>query len=100
MDIMLENTDPALVHMEFHYSGLPESIDIPKYIENLGGRLLKLHLPVLDRDGNVVLTQEIINAARKSGSCKWFIIEQPIPDQPNCESLARSIKILRDMLNS
>jgi sugar phosphate isomerase/epimerase len=99
MDIMLENTDPALFLMELHIAGLPATADIQKYINNLGGRLLKMHIPVLDRDGNVSIKQEIIDAAKKTGSCKWYIIEQNVPDKPTCESLARSVEILREMLN-
>jgi sugar phosphate isomerase/epimerase len=99
MDIMLENTDPALFLMELHIAGLPATEDIPKYINKLGGRLLKLHIPVLDRDGNISIKQEIIDAAKKTGSCKWYIIEQNVPDKPTCESLARSVEILREMLN-
>ena len=98
MDIMLENTDPALFLMELHIAGLPASEDIPKYINKLGGRLLKLHVPVLDRDGKVSIKQDIIDAARNTGSCKWFIIEQNVPDKPGCESLARSVDILHEML--
>jgi len=98
MDIMLENTDPSLFHMQLHISGLPAELNIPKYIEKLGGRLLKMHIPVLDRDGKVSLSQDIIDAAKMSGSCKWFIIEQTVPDKPDCESLARSIDVLREML--
>ena len=99
MDIMLENTDPALFLMELHIGGLPASVNIPEYINKLGGRLLKMHIPILDRAGNVSITQDIIDAAKNSGSCKWFIIEQNVPDQPTCESLARSVDILRDMLH-
>jgi sugar phosphate isomerase/epimerase len=99
MDIMLENTDPALFLMELHIAGIPTGTDIVEYIHKLGGRLLKLHVPVLDRDGNVSIKQEVIDAAKKSGTCKWFIIEQTVPDKPTCESLARSVEILREMLN-
>ena len=100
MDVMLENTDPSLFLMEFHFSGLPAELDIIKYIEKLGGRLTKLHFPVLDRDGNVALKQEIIDAAKASGSCKWFIIEQNFPDIPTTtERLTRSVDVLREMLN-
>jgi len=98
IDIMLENTDPSLFHMQLHISGLPADLNIPKYIEKLGGRLLKMHISVLDRDGKVSLSQDIIDAAKMSGSCKWFIIEQNVPDKQGCESLARSIDILREML--
>ena len=98
MDIMLENTDPALFLMQLHISGLPAALDLPKYIRNLGERLLKMHISVLDREGKVSITQDIIDAAKESGSCKWFIIEQGVPDKPSCESLARSIDILREML--
>jgi len=99
MDVMLENTDPALFLMEFHFGGVPDDLDIVKYILKLGGRLVKLHVPVLDRDGKVTLKQEIIDAAKQSGSCKWYIIEQTVFDKPGCESLARSVDILREMLN-
>ena len=99
MDIMLENTDPALFLMELHIAGIPAGTDVVEYINKLGGRLLKLHIPVLDRDGNVSIKQEIIDAARKTGTCKWYIIEQTVPDKPTCESLARSVDILREMLN-
>ena len=99
MDIMLENTDPALFLMELHIAGIPDGTDVVKYIGKLGGRLLKMHIPVLDKDGNILITQEIIDAAKKTGSCKWFIIEQTVPDKPTCESLARSVNILRKMLN-
>ena len=100
MDIMLENTDPALVSMEFHFSGLPADLDIIQYINKLGGRLTKLHFPVLDRDGSITLKQEIIDAAKAVGSCKWFIIEQNFLDQPTCEHLlARSVEVLREMLS-
>ena len=99
MDVMLENTDPALFLMELHIDGIPSGTDVVKYIEKLGGRLLKLHIPVLDRNGNVSIKQEIIDAAKKSGTCKWFIIEQNVPDKPTCESLARSVEILRNMLH-
>ena len=99
MDIMLENTDSALFFMEFHFSGVPKDLNIVKYIDKLGGRLLKLHVPVLDGEGKVSLNQEIITAAKNSGSCKWFIIEQTVFDKPGCESLARSVDILREMLN-
>ena len=100
MDVMLENTDPALMSMEFHFSGLPAALDIIKYIEKLGGRLTKLHFPVLDQDGKVELRQDIIDAAKASGSCKWFIIEQNYPDIPaTIDRLSRSVDVLRDMLN-
>ena len=99
MDIMLENTDPALFLMELHIAGIPVGTNVVEYIKKLGGRLLKLHIPVLDRDGKVIITQEIIDAAKKTGSCRWFIIEQTVPDKPTCESLARSVSILREMLN-
>ena len=100
MDIMLENTDPALFSMEFHFTGVPADLNIVKYIEKLGGRLLKLHFPVLDNEGNVSLKQEIIDAAKASGSCKWYIIEQNYPDLPTAVNrLKRSVDVLREMLN-
>ncbi len=99
MDVMLENTDPALFLMELHIAGLPSTTSVVDYIRKLGGRLLKLHIPVLDRDGKVSITQDIIDAAKKTGTCKWYIIEQNVPDKPTCESLARSVDILREMLN-
>jgi len=99
LDVIYENTDPALVSAEFHFSGLPEAVDPVKYINKLGGRLLKLHVPVLDANGNVTLKQEVIDAAKNTGSCQWFIIEQTVFDKPNCESLGRSVDILREMLN-
>ena len=100
MDVMLENTDPALVHMELHFTGLPADLDIPKYIEKLGGRLLKLHFPVIDNNGDVILRQDIIDAARQSGTCKWFIIEQNYPDLAVAgDRLKRSIEVLREMLH-
>jgi hypothetical protein len=98
MDIMLENTDPALFFMELHIGGLPASVDTVEYIKKLGARLYKIHFPVLDRDGNVSIKQEIVDAAKESGTCQWFIIEQNIPDLPTGESLARSVDILREML--
>ena len=98
MDIMLENTDPALFFMELHIGGLPASVNTVDYIRKLGGRLYKMHFPVLDREGNVSIKQEIVDAAKESGTCKWFIIEQGIPDLPTGESLARSVDILRGML--
>jgi sugar phosphate isomerase/epimerase len=98
MDIMLENTDPALFFMELHIGGLPESVNTVQYIKMLGARLYKMHFPVIDRDGNVTIKQDIIDAAMESGSCKWFIIEQGIPDLPTGDSLARSVNILREML--
>jgi sugar phosphate isomerase/epimerase len=101
MDYMLENTDPALVSMEFHFTGQPADLDIVKYINKLGGRLAKLHFPVIDNDGNVTLKKEIIEAAKATGSCKWYIIEQNYPDQATCEKmLSRSVDVLRDMLNA
>ena len=100
MDIMLENTDPALFTMEFHFSGLPADLDTVKYINKLGGRLVKLHFPVIDNNGNVTLKQEIIDAAKAAGSCKWYIIEQNYPDLPVAvDRLKRSVDVLREMLN-
>ena len=100
MDIMLENTDPALFSMEFHFAGVPAELDIVKFIEKLGGRLMKLHLAVLDNDGNVSLKPEIIEAAKASGSCKWFILEQNYPDLTTAvDRLKRSTDVLREMLN-
>ena len=100
MDVMLENTDPSLFHMELHFQGLPASLDIPKYIEKLGGRLLKLHFPVIDNNGNTTLRQDIIDAARQTGSCKWFIIEQNYPDLSAAgDRLKRSVEVLREMLH-
>jgi sugar phosphate isomerase/epimerase len=100
MDIMLENTDPALFSMQFHFAGLPADLDPVKYINKLGGRLLKLHFPVLDNNGNIALKQEIIDAAKATGSCKWFIIEQNYPDLPTTvDRLQRSVDVLREMLN-
>jgi sugar phosphate isomerase/epimerase len=98
MDIMLENTDPALFFMELHIGGLPESVNTVQYIKKLGARLYKMHFPVIGRDGNVSITQDIVDAAMESGTCKWFIIEQGIPDLPTGDSLARSVEILRKML--
>jgi len=98
MDIMLENTDPALFSMEFHFSGL--ELDPVKYIEKLGGRLLKLHFAALDNNGNVALRPEIIEAAKASGSCKWFILEQNYPDLATAtDRLKRSVDVVREMLN-
>jgi len=100
MDIMLENTDPALFFMELHIAGLPASVNTVDYIRKLGGRLYKIHFPVLNREGEVSIRQEIVDAAKESGTCKWFIIEQGIPDlETGGESLARSVKILREMLS-
>ena len=99
MDVMLEKTDPALFLMELHIAGIPTGTDVVEYINKLGGRLLKLHIPVLNREGKISIKQEIIDAAKKSGTCKWFIIEQNVPDKPTCESLARSVDILRNMLH-
>ena len=100
MDIMLENTDPALFSMEFHYSGLPEEYDPVKYIQKLGGRLMKLHFAVLDNTGNVAIRKDIIEAAKATGSCKWFILEQNYPDLPTAvDRLRRSVDIVREVLN-
>ena len=100
MDIMLENTDPALFSMEFHFSGIPAEVDPVKFIGKLGGRLVKLHFAVLDNEGNVALKPEIIEAAKASGSCKWFILEQNYPDLPTAtERLKRSVDVVREMLN-
>jgi len=100
MDIMLENTDPNLFKMQLHIAGLPASVNTVDYIRKLGGRLMSLHFPVFDRDGNLSIRQEIIDAAKESGSCKWFIIEQGIPDlATGGESLARMVSTVRDMLN-
>ena len=100
MDIMLENTDPALMSMEFHFSGLPADLDPVKYINKLGGRLTKLHFPVIDNNGNITLKPEIIEAAKATGSCKWYILEQNYPDLPTAvDRLKRSTDILREMLN-
>ena len=102
MDIMLENTDPALFHMEFHYSGLPTDLDIPKYIsEKLRGRLTKLHFAVVDNAGEPAIRREIIEAAKSTGTCKWFILEQNYPDLATAGArLKRSVEITRELLNS
>jgi sugar phosphate isomerase/epimerase len=100
MDIMLENTDPALFSMQFHYSGLPADLDLVKYIRNLGGRLTKLHFAVLDNAGNPAVRQDLIEAAKESGSCKWFILEQNYPDLATAsDRLKRSVDIAREILN-
>ena len=100
MDIMLENTDPALFSMEFHFSGIPTEVDPVKFIEKLGGRLVKLHFAALDNNGNVALKPEIIEAAKASGTCKWFILEQNYPDLPTAtDRLKRSVDVVREMLN-
>jgi len=98
MDIMLENTDPNLFKMQLHIVGLPSSVNTVDYIRKLGGRLMSLHFPVLNRDGDVVLSKDVIDAAKESGTCKWFIIEQGVPDLPTGESISRSVSILREML--
>ena len=101
MDILLENTDPALVSMEFHFSGQPADLDIVKYINKLGGRLIKMHFPVVDQYGNVILKPEIIDAAKAAGSCKWYIIEQNYADEATCQNmLSHSVEALREMLNA
>ena len=100
IDIMLENTDPALFSMEFHFSGIPTEVDPVKFIEKLGGRLVKLHFAALDNNGNVALKPEIIEAAKASGTCKWFILEQNYPDLPTAtDRLKRSVDVVREMLN-
>jgi len=100
MDIMLENTDPALFSVEFHYSGLPADLDLVKYIKKLGGRLSKMHLAVLDNNGNPAPRQDLIEAAKESGSCKWFVLEQNYPDLATAQDrLKRSVEITREILN-
>ena len=101
MDIMLENTDPALFSMEFHYAGLPEDLNIPRYItEKLGGRITKLHFSVLDNAGNVAGRRDIVEAAKATGTCKWFILEQNYPDLPTAvDRLKRSVDIAREWLS-
>jgi len=100
MDIMLENTDPALFSMEFHYSGLPADLDLVKYIKKLGGRLAKFHFAVLDNNGNPAPRLDLIEAAKESGTCKWFILEQNYPDLATAsDRLKRSVDIAREILN-
>ena len=101
MDIMLDNTDPSLFSQEFHYSGLPAELDIPKYItEKLRGRISKLHFAVLDNAGNPAIRQDIIEAAKSTGTCKWFILEQNYPDLATAsDRLKRSVDIVRELLN-
>ena len=100
MDILLNNTDRAFMGMELHISALPPfGIDVVEYIKKLGGRLTKLHIPVLDKEGNIILEQAVIDAAKATG-CLWYIVEQAVSDAPGCASLGRSVGILRDMLNT
>jgi len=86
--------------VEFHYSGLPADLDLVKYIKKLGGRLSKMHLAVLDNNGNPAPRQDLIEAAKESGSCKWFVLEQNYPDLATAQDrLKRSVEITREILN-
>lgn len=83
MDILIENTDPRLVHLELDVYWVKRGgLDPVSYIKQLGNRIALLHLKDISPDnkfapvGTGLLDFPAIVAAGVAAGAKWGVIEQ------------------------
>lgn len=109
MDILFENTDPALVNYELDTYWVERAgVDALAFFKQHGARCTFIHFKDMkDRNdwhdteiGNGLIdTQGIIDAS-KAFDVKWFVVEQEAFDMPPMESIAVSLENLRRMTQS
>lgn len=103
LDILLNETDPALVALEFDvYWAAFAGVDPIAYLHKYPGRVPLVHLKDMTPErtftevGEGTLDiQGIINAAQQGGT-QWFAVENDAPTIPSLESARRSYENLHD----
>lgn len=99
MDIILDDTDPLLVGVEFHAAQVAQfGIDPVEYARALGQRLKYLHVSFQDFQGNpAVETCEKIMAVGKEAGVEWAVFEQVYPADITEEALMEDARRFRRM---
>lgn len=103
-DILVGETDPALINFELDVYWLKKGGEDPKaVIESLMGRVKLIHLKDYVPDGSMADVgagtldfPALIEAAKKSGA-EHFFVEHDFPPEPYWPSVESSVRYLRDL---
>lgn len=103
-DILVGETDPALVNFELDVYWLKKGGEDPKaVIENLKGRVKLIHLKDYAADGTMTDVGSgtldfpaLIGAAKTSGA-EHFFVEHDFPPEPFWPSVEASLRYLRNL---
>jgi sugar phosphate isomerase/epimerase len=107
LDVLLENTDPLVVALEFDvYWAAYAWVDPAVYLRKHAGRALLIHVKDMAADRSFTEVGEgtldmagICRAAREQGA-RWYIVENDQPRMPSLESARRSLENLRGILQA
>lgn len=99
MDILLRDTDPLLMGIEFHASHVAEiGVDPAEYALALGERLKYLHVSLYDRKGNPAPEEcERIMKAGIQAGVEWAVFEHVYPADVTVETLRDDMRRFRLM---
>ncbi len=105
LDILLNETDPALVALEFDvYWAAFAGVDPIAYLHKYPGRVPLVHLKDMTPErtftevGEGTLDIEGIIQAAQQGGTQWFMVENDAPSIPSLESARRSYENLHRFL--
>lgn len=98
MDILLNNTDPALVGIELHIGQLPKfGLDQAAYVKKLGRRLKILHAHTFLTDENDPFDSAPSIEAAKEFDVGWAIVENVFPAPTDIAAVKKSVGAIRSM---
>lgn len=103
-DVLVGETDPALVHFELDVYWLKKGGEEPKaIIEKMKGRVKLIHLKDYNADGSMndvgsgtLDFPALISAAKASGA-EHFFVEHDFPPNPYWPSVENSVRYLRGL---
>jgi sugar phosphate isomerase/epimerase len=101
-DVLVAETDPALVHFELDVYWLKKGGEDPKAaIERLHGRVKLIHLKDMAPDGSMtdvgagILDFPALIAAANAAGAEHFFVEHDVPPDPYWPSVEASLRYLR-----
>ncbi|MEO6893064.1 MAG: sugar phosphate isomerase/epimerase [Ktedonobacteraceae bacterium] len=104
LDILLKETDPALVTLELDvYWAAYAGVDPIAYLRRYAGRVPLVHLKDMSADrtytevGDGLLDIAGICKAGQESGVQWYAVEHDQPRMPSLESARRSLENLRRM---
>jgi sugar phosphate isomerase/epimerase len=107
LDVLLENTDPLVVALEFDvYWAAHAGVDPVSYLRKWAGRALLIHVKDMAPDrsfaevGDGTLNMPAICRAAHAQGARWYIVENDRPSIPSLESARRSLANLRSILQA
>ncbi len=101
-DVLVAETDPALIHFELDVYWLKKGGEDPKaVIERLHGRVRLMHLKDMASDGSMTdvgaggLDFPALIAAANAAGAEYFFVEHDFPPEPYWPSVESSLRYLQ-----